>query len=803
MSDGEANVWQPRTLIEISGDTKSVEERITAIANQALFTLKDFAYVVGTGALELHKNGLLLRKNIDWIEQTGTTFSLLIAAAAGDQLVATGHVAITGTVDVRDTDIFVSNYQSIRDYVGTEISLYVQGTVTLADGGEAFFNKKTGDAPGTHVDDNLSVIVPTGGDGSIGWIAEVAGTYIPEGIGAVAAKAQEKLRSISRTPEDYKLISDPDDTLSFARMAAAGTRFQTKEDTTYVINSQIAFPKNNIDFDMSNSKFIIGGPALSTGFFFGALATDSIPVFGGLKLRGGFFFNADGTEVVDRHYILLAGMENFEINNVSMSEVSNGGILLRSGCKDGLIERIIIDSKSASGVVRGIWLNASDADDYQDFLVDLSSITRNANPVPIGGIRNVTIRKCEISMNSYNIYLMNAQHTIIDDCDLDIIDSAFRNVTINTYSPYTKLLDSRLTSASTTGNKGVLITQFSHGVKIKGNTFKGDWGLAQIIHPTFLAEVDIIENDFITPNAVPIEAEMGATGRVLNNVFSVPVEAAKTAGDRCMRIRTIGNFEATQSGFGDTATVLKGWEFRGNRVNKRNAGVQVTQQAALDNGNEVGMEAVIVRNNDFYDWGDISNSIEFPLFIASLPAPANNIHYIVEGNVTIPFNSGFEGRNRVEDPVGTAIELNSQSQTSGRGTWTIVLEDPSDNPAVLSTNIGRWTRNGNTCTFQGFFVVSSIAGMTGSAGVELKGLPFKAKNVINALWPFAVGFAVGLNIAAGQNVVGYILNNTTEGRLRTWDLTTGTSVLTVDELTAAGSLAFSGSYEIEDIEELN
>jgi hypothetical protein len=69
--------------------------------------------------------------------------------------------------------LFVVNYQAIRDYAGTEVTLYSQGQVTAGDGGESFFQKKTGAAPGTYIDDNLKVIIPTGGDGSIGWVREL------------------------------------------------------------------------------------------------------------------------------------------------------------------------------------------------------------------------------------------------------------------------------------------------------------------------------------------------------------------------------------------------------------------------------------------------------------------------------------------------------------------------------------------------------------------------------------------------------------------------------------------------------
>lgn len=172
---GEANIWNPRTLLQLSADTKSIEEKLTATAGQTQFKLNDFTYVINTGALEVHKDGLLLTKNTDWAEQTLNSFSLVIPATAGAQIVASGHVAITGDVDVRDTDIFVSNYQAIRDYVGIEVTLYAQGQTVDGDKGEAWFQEITGMAPGFFVDDNSTVIVPTGGDGSIGWIQKEVG----------------------------------------------------------------------------------------------------------------------------------------------------------------------------------------------------------------------------------------------------------------------------------------------------------------------------------------------------------------------------------------------------------------------------------------------------------------------------------------------------------------------------------------------------------------------------------------------------------------------------------------------------
>jgi len=193
----EANIWQPRTVLQTSSDTKIVSQRITATAGQTLFTITDFAYVLGTGALAVFRQGsdlndLGTRKLapvVGFIEQTTTSFSLVSPAVAGEKIIVEAHVGLTANVDVRDTDIYVANYQAIRDYVGTEITLYSQGQVTAADGGEDFFQKLTGAAVGFFVDDNELVIRPTGGDGTIGWVRKALMAKSPFKADNLAAAA--------------------------------------------------------------------------------------------------------------------------------------------------------------------------------------------------------------------------------------------------------------------------------------------------------------------------------------------------------------------------------------------------------------------------------------------------------------------------------------------------------------------------------------------------------------------------------------------------------------------------------------
>lgn len=191
---GEADIWQPRTVVEAKANTQSVQQRFVASSAQSLFVLTDFAYTVGTGALEIYKNGLRLARDVDFVEQTSTTFSLTVAATAGDIILAIGFVGISGTVSVRDTDIYLATHQNLRDYAGTEVTVYTQGTLTAGDGGEGFWQKFTGAAVGTYVDDDTTVIRPTGGDGSVGWVKAVV---VPRAVNDFAADTTGTLSAVS------------------------------------------------------------------------------------------------------------------------------------------------------------------------------------------------------------------------------------------------------------------------------------------------------------------------------------------------------------------------------------------------------------------------------------------------------------------------------------------------------------------------------------------------------------------------------------------------------------------------------
>lgn len=166
-----ANAWRPARKVYFDGENSRREESFLAAEGQQVFTLTEFSYARFTHSLAVFRNGLALRLGEDWLETDTNKFSINTPCSENDVILAVGYVKVQSTVDVRDTDIFLINNQELRGYAGTETTIYVKGVASQVDGGGKFFQKHTGYAPGTFVDDNKNVIVPTGGDGSVAWLS--------------------------------------------------------------------------------------------------------------------------------------------------------------------------------------------------------------------------------------------------------------------------------------------------------------------------------------------------------------------------------------------------------------------------------------------------------------------------------------------------------------------------------------------------------------------------------------------------------------------------------------------------------
>lgn len=92
---GEANIWNPRSVLQASADSLRVEESFIAAEGQVLFVLTTFTYELNSGALEVFKNGLFLTKGEAWIESSESSFYIMVPCTAGDKIDVVGFTAIT------------------------------------------------------------------------------------------------------------------------------------------------------------------------------------------------------------------------------------------------------------------------------------------------------------------------------------------------------------------------------------------------------------------------------------------------------------------------------------------------------------------------------------------------------------------------------------------------------------------------------------------------------------------------------------------------------------------------------------
>ena len=156
---GEANVWNPRTLVEVSGDTRSAEQRFIATANQAFFILTEYTYVLGTGALSVFSNLRgRLKGGVDFVEQSPSAFSLTVPATAGEVFIAVGMIGITGAVPPSEINyVFpVATVAALRagNYSG---KLIIE--ITAERGGARYYLDPTDTVS---IDDDFLVIVDAG-----------------------------------------------------------------------------------------------------------------------------------------------------------------------------------------------------------------------------------------------------------------------------------------------------------------------------------------------------------------------------------------------------------------------------------------------------------------------------------------------------------------------------------------------------------------------------------------------------------------------------------------------------------------
>lgn len=124
--------------------------------------------------------------------------------------------------------------------------------------------------------------------------------------------------------------------------------------------------------------------------------------------------------------------------------------------------------------------------------------------------------------------------------------------------------------------------------------------------------------------------------------------------------------------------------------------------------------------------------------------------------------------------------------------------DGSGEGQAYTTQIGRGIRHGRWITFTVSVIISDLGTLAVGEAVRILGLPYPHRNlaIYNPVFPV---YATSLAITDQSSLVARGIGGASEIVIYTYDLVTGTSVLTIAELSAAGHLQVSGTYETDDI----
>ena len=132
------------------------------------------------------------------------------------------------------------------------------------------------------------------------------------------------------------------------------------------------------------------------------------------------------------------------------------------------------------------------------------------------------------------------------------------------------------------------------------------------------------------------------------------------------------------------------------------------------------------------------------------------------------------------------------------GDWTISMTFGSGGPGTNGGNyvLGQYTKLGNMVYVSAFWGLTSLNG--GSGACYVSGFPYTIGNTNQGEHTaMTVGYAIGLNITASENITANTIKNSTYATLRVWNSTGGVNTMDAGEMTADGGGIISGSYFVD------
>tara|TARA_R110000851_G_scaffold4635_1_gene18866 strand:- start:22 stop:2289 length:2268 start_codon:yes stop_codon:yes gene_type:complete len=159
--------------VDVTGGEEFVVRRVVP-RNVAINNFTDGAFLRGLALDTSYAQALMIIEEIQdgYVTPSGDgdIGALSEAAAASAAEAQAAAISASESATAGGSTLLVMNYQSLRDYTGSETTFYTRGKFSGNDGGGSFFQKYTGAAPAFFADNAYNIIVPTGGDGSEAWL---------------------------------------------------------------------------------------------------------------------------------------------------------------------------------------------------------------------------------------------------------------------------------------------------------------------------------------------------------------------------------------------------------------------------------------------------------------------------------------------------------------------------------------------------------------------------------------------------------------------------------------------------------
>jgi len=174
------------------------------------------------------------------------------------------------------------------------------------------------------------------------------------------------------------------------------------------------------------------------------------------------------------------------------------------------------------------------------------------------------------------------------------------------------------------------------------------------------------------------------------------------------------------------------------------------------------------------------------------------VRQFLDVSVEQPQNTGLldiVGFRYLEAGSDNPLNKGFKYQLGQADEWTPILTDSTNEDAVYTSQHGSYVRIGNLIHFQGYIAISSLGSITGA--LRIKGFPFQSASGTVNFSTVNIGEASGLAIVAGQSLTGLIPAAASYFLPKVWSATTGTGTLSDVQFTNNGSIAFSGTYMVD------